>query len=351
MEFTAKQIADFLQGTVVGDPSIVVSDFSKIEEGKPGTLTFLANPKYTEYLYTTQASVVLVNNDIELTKDVSATLIKVKNSYSALAQLLELADSILNPKKKGVDKTAIISESAKIGDNVYIGPYVVISENVEIGDGCQIYPHSYISDNVKIGENVSLYAGVKIYKNCVLGNNIIIHAGTVIGSDGFGFAPDENGVYHKIPQLGNVVIEDDVEIGANVCVDRSSMGGHTTIKKGAKLDNLIQIAHNVIVGENTVMAAQTGIAGSSIIGKNCMFGGQSGIVGHLSVTDNCVFAARTGVTKTIKKPGFYEGHPHFEANQYRKSYVLFRNLPDLAAQINDLEKEIKELKSKLNIEK
>ena len=348
MEFTAKQLADFLHGTVQGNPDVKISDFSKIEAGVPGTLTFLANPKYTEYIYTTKASIVLVNDSFNPDKPIEATLVKVKDSYSALAQLLELADTFLNPKKKGIDKTAVIADSAKIGDNVYIGPFVVISENAVVGDGCQIYPHTYLAENVKLGENVTLYAGVKIYKNCVLGNNIIIHSGTVIGSDGFGFAPDENGVYHKIPQLGNVVIEDDVEIGANTCIDRSSMGGHTTLKKGVKLDNLIQIAHNVSVGENTVMAAQVGIAGSTNIGKNCMFGGQSGIVGHLDVTDRCVFSARAGVTKTIKKSGFYEGHPHIEASKYRKVFVVYRNLPELNDTVNKLQKEIEELKKQIN---
>lgn len=347
MEFTAQQLADFLKGSVEGDASIKISDFSKIEEGKPGTLTFLANPKYTEFIYTTQASVVLVSEDFKAEKPISATLIRVKNSYSALAQLLELADSFLNPKKKGIDKTAVISESASIGDNVYIGAYVVISDNVKIGDGAQIYPHTYISDNVYVGEGTTLYSGVKVYKNCVIGNNVIIHSGAVVGSDGFGFAPDENGVYHKIPQLGNVVIEDDVEVGANTCLDRSSMGGHTTLKKGVKLDNLIQIAHNVTIGENTVMAAQVGIAGSSNVGKNCMFGGQSGIVGHLDVTDHCVFAARTGISKTIRKPGYYEGHPHFEAAQYRKSYVLFKRFPEIYKEMEDMQKEINELKEQL----
>ncbi len=346
MEFTAQQIAEFLKGTIEGSADVKVSSFSKIENGQAGSLTFLANPKYTEYIYETKASVVLVNSDFEPTKKVSATLIRVENSYSALAQLLELADSVINPKKEGIDSLAFISKSATVGEKSYIGTFAVIGENAKIGEGSQIYPHVCIGDNVQIGKNVTLYAGVTIYKNCKIGNNVIVHAGCVIGSDGFGFAPDEKGVYHKIPQLGNVVIEDDVEIGANTCIDRSSMDGSTVLHKGVKLDNLIQIAHNVTIGDNTVMAAQSGVAGSAQIGKRCMFGGQSGVVGHLSIADDTVLASRTAVSKTIRKPSILEGAPALPSYQYRKATVCYRNLPGMYEQIQKMQAEIDDLKNR-----
>lgn len=348
MEFSAQQIAAALGGQVEGNAEEKISFFSKIEEGRPGSLTFLANPKYKEYIYSTQASVVLVNEDFVAEKPISATLVRVKNSYSALAQLLSIADQFMNPKKKGIDSLACISPSAKIGKDAYIGPFAVIGDNVTIGDGAQIYPHAYIGDNVKMGNNVTLYSHATIYKNCLVGNNVIIHAGAVVGSDGFGFAPDANGVYQKIPQLGNVVIEDDVEIGSNTCIDRSSMDGHTTLHKGVKLDNLIQIAHNVTVGENTVMAAQTGIAGSTHIGKRCMFGGQSGIVGHINVCDDTVMAARAALSSNIKEPTALQGNPAFKASQYQRSYVIFKKLPEMMKQMNEMAKEIEALKAKLS---
>lgn len=347
MEFTAQQIAEFLQGTVEGDAQIKVSSFSKIENGIPGTLTFLANPKYEDFIYDTKASVVLVNSDFEAKRPVEATLVRVKNSYSALASLLELADTVMNPKKQGIDSLAVIPASASIGEGAYVGAYAVIGENVKIGKGAQIYPQVYIGDNVVIGDNVTLYSGVKIYKNCKLGNNNIVHSGAVIGSDGFGFAPDEQGIYHKIPQLGNVILEDDVEIGANTCIDRSSMDGHTMLKKGVKLDNLIQIAHNVTVGENTVMAAQVGIAGSTEIGKQCMFGGQSGIVGHLRISDQTVLAARTAMAKSSKTPGAWEGYPALPEQQFKRSFIHFKNLPSIVAELKDVKKELAELKAQL----
>lgn len=348
MEFTAQQIAEFLQGTVEGDASKKVSSFSKIENGVAGTLTFLANPKYEDYIYSTKASVVLVNNDFKAKQPVEATLVRVKNSYSALASLLELADTVMNPRKKGIDSLAVIPASSSLGEDAYVGPYAVIGENVKIGKGVQIYPQVYVGDNVTIGDNVTLYSGVKIYKNCKLGNNVIVHSGAVIGSDGFGFAPDENGIYHKIPQLGNVVIEDDVEIGSNTCIDRSSMDGHTLLKKGVKLDNLIQIAHNVTVGENTVMAAQVGIAGSTEVGKQCMFGGQSGIVGHLRISDGTVLAARAAMSKNTKEPGAWEGAPALPSQQFKRSFIHFKNLSGIASEIANLKKEIAELKEQLN---
>lgn len=348
MEFTAQQIAEFLQGTVEGDGQVKVASFSKIEAGTPGTLTFLSNPKYEDYIYETKASVVLVNDDFSAKKPVTATLVRVKNSYSALAALLELADTVMNPKKKGIDSMAIMPKSTVIGEDAYVGAYTVFGENVKIGKGAQIYPQVYIGDNVVIGDNVTLYSGVKIYKNCVIGNNVIIHSGAVIGSDGFGFAPDEQGIYHKIPQLGNVVIEDDVEIGSNTCIDRSSMDGHTLLRKGVKLDNLIQIAHNVTVGENTVMAAQVGIAGSTEVGARCMFGGQSGIVGHLRICDGTNMAARAAMTKNSTEPGGWEGAPALPSAIFKKSFIHFKNLDSIVKEMRDMKNEIAELKKQLN---
>jgi UDP-3-O-[3-hydroxymyristoyl] glucosamine N-acyltransferase len=343
MEFSAQQLADYLKGKVIGNPDVKVSDFSKIEEGKPGTLSFLSNPKYTEYIYNTAASIVLVNSDFIPEKEIGATLIQVPNAYVALASLLNMVEN-MQPKKKGISSMSIIANDSSIGADHYIGDFVVIESNVKIGKNVQIYPHAYIGENVTIGNDVTIYPGVKIYKNCVVGNNCIIQAGAVIGSDGFGFAPDANGVYNKIPQIGNVVLEDNVEVGANATIDRATMGS-TVIKKGAKLDNLIQIAHNVEVGENTVMAALTGIAGSTKIGKNCMFGGQSGSVGHLSIADGSVFAARVGVSKTIKEPNqAFHGYPHMKAKDFQKSYICYKQLPDMKNKIFELEKQLKELK-------
>jgi UDP-3-O-[3-hydroxymyristoyl] glucosamine N-acyltransferase len=342
MEFSAQQIADFLKGEVVGDSTIKVSDFSKIEEGRPGTLTFLSNPKYTEYIYTTKASVVLVNSDFVPEKEIGATLIKVANSYEALAMLLSLVES-MKPKKQGVSSLASISESATIGENAYIGPYAVIESGAKIGKNVQIYPHVYIGENVTIGDNVILYPNVTIYHGCKIGDRCILHAGCVLGSDGFGFAPSADGHYDKIPQIGIVTLESDVEIGANTTVDRSTMGT-TLIKRGAKLDNLIQIAHNVEVGEDTVMAALTGIAGSSKIGKRCMFGGQSGVVGHVNMADGTILAARAGVTKDLTEPNAaYSGYPQLKLNDFQRSYACFRQLPIMRNQLNDLKKKIEEL--------
>lgn len=342
MEFSAQQIAEYLKGEVVGDSAVKVSNFSKIEEGVPGTLTFLSNPKYTEYIYTTQASVVLVNSDFVAEKPISATLIKVANSYEALASLLTLVDS-MKSKKQGVSSMASISSSATIGENSYIGAYVVIEDGVKIGNNVQIYPHVYIGDNVTIGDNVILYPGVTIYHGCKIGNRCILHAGSVVGSDGFGFAPSADGHYDKIPQIGIVTIEDDVEIGANTTVDRSTMGT-TLIKRGVKLDNLIQIAHNVEVGEDTVMAALTGIAGSTKIGKRCMFGGQSGVVGHINIADGSVLSARTGATKNLTEPNaVYSGYPQLKMKDFQKSYACFRQLPNMREQLMELNKKMDEL--------
>jgi UDP-3-O-[3-hydroxymyristoyl] glucosamine N-acyltransferase len=347
MEFSAQQLAGYLNGKVIGNPEIKVSDFSKIEEGKPGTLTFLSNPKYTEYIYTTKASIVLVNSDFTPEKEIAATLIQVPNSYAALASLLNMVEN-MQPKKKGVSSMSVISQDLSIGENHYIGDFVVIESQVKIGTNVQIYPHVYIGDKVVIGDNVTIYPGVRIYKNCIIGNNCIIQSGAVIGSDGFGFAPDGNGVYHKIPQIGNVVLEDNVEVGANTTIDRATMGS-TVVKKGAKLDNLVQIAHNVEIGENTVMAALVGIAGSTKVGKNCMFGGQSGAVGHLSIADGSIFAARAGVSKTIKEPNqAFHGYPHMKAQDFQKSFACYKQLPDMRNKIFELEKQLKELKELIN---
>ena len=286
MEFSAQQIAGFLNGTIEGDPNVKVSNFSKIEEGKPGTLTFLANLKYAHHIYNTEASIVLVNNDFKPEQPIRATLVKVENAYAALAMLLNLVEQSKS-KKKGVDSTAFIAASATVSDDCYVGNFAYIGEGVKMGKNCMVYPHAYIGDHVTVGDNCVFYPHATVYENCTIGNNCILHAGSVVGADGFGFAP-EGETYKKIPQLGNVIIEDDVEIGANTTIDRAVMDS-TIIRRGVKLDNLVQIAHNVEVGENTVMAAQVGIAGSVKVGKHCMFGGQVGLAGHIHVADHVEF--------------------------------------------------------------
>lgn len=343
MEFTAKQIAQFIQGKIEGDENATVNTFSKIEEGKPGAITFLSNPKYTHFIYNTQASIVIVNEDVEFEQPVNTTLIRVKNAYECIAKLLQLYDSV-QPKKTGIDSLAFISEKAKVGENCYVGAFAYIADGAEVGNNCQIYPHAYIGEGVKIGDNALIYPHVTIYKGCVIGNNVTLHAGCVIGSDGFGFAPTEQG-YDKIPQIGIVTIEDDVEIGANTCIDRSTMGT-TIIHKGAKLDNLIQIAHNVEIGSNTVMASQVGIAGSAKVGDWCMFGGQVGVAGHISIADHTQIGAQAGITGTVKKEGeTIIGSPAWDAKGFMKSAAIFRRLPAMYQQINDLKKEIELLKA------
>ena len=341
MEFTAQQIADILNGCVAGDPAVKVSGFSKIEEGVPGTLTFLANLKYEQYIYHTKASIVLVNNDFKPTAPVEATMIKVTNAYSSLAKLMELAEQS-KAKKSGINATAYIAASATIADDCYIGAFAYIGENAKIGKGCMIYPYVYIGDNVCIGEQTTVYPHVTIYMDCCIGNNCIIHAGAVIGSDGFGFAP-EDGKYKKIAQLGNVVIDDDVEIGANTTIDRAVMGS-TIIHKGVKLDNLIQIAHNVEVGCHTAMAAQVGIAGSTKIGDNCMLGGQAGVVGHLQIGDNAQIGAQSGITKSVKENAKVMGTPYMPLTSFLRSHINIGKLPELNTKIYKLEREIEELK-------
>lgn len=345
MEFTAQQIAEFLKGKIEGDASIKVSNVAKIEEGEPGTLAFLANPKYEKYLYTTEASIVLINNDLKLVKPTNATLIRVENAYESFAGLLQLVSEAM-PQKKGIDPNSYIDPTAKTGKDIYFGAYSFVGENSVIGDQCNIYPQVYIGDNVEIGNNVTLYPGVKIYYGTKIGDNCIIHAGCVIGADGFGFAPQENKEYKKIPQLGTVIIEDNVEIGANATIDRATMGS-TIIKKGVKLDNLTQIAHNVVVGENTVIAAQAGIAGSTKIGKNCMFAGQVGIAPHITIADEVKATPQAGIPNNIKKPGsIVMGTPAFDIREFQRSFVVQKQLPDLQKKVRQMEKELEELKNK-----
>jgi UDP-3-O-[3-hydroxymyristoyl] glucosamine N-acyltransferase len=345
MEFTAATIAGFLKGEIEGNPETVVNTVAKIEEGQEGALSFLANPKYEQYLYTTRSSVVLVNKSFVPSTSVKVTLIRVDDAYEAFASLLRLVDQS-RPRKKGIHPTAVIESTAKIGSDVYIGACSYIGENCVVGNGCAIYPHVYVGDNTRIGGNSTLNAGVKIYHDCVLGENCTIHSGTVIGSDGFGFAPQSESEFMKIPQLGNVVIEDHVEIGANVAIDRATMGS-TIIRRGVKLDNLIQIGHNVEVGENTVIAGQTGIAGSSKIGKNCMFAGQVGIVGHIKVANGTKIGAQSGVPGDIKKENsIVTGSPAIEHRDFLRSSVLFRKLPDLKIKVDNLEKDLASLKGK-----
>lgn len=345
MGFTAKQIADYIGGVVEGDENAAVTGFSKIEQGYAGAITFLSNPKYTHHIYDTAASVVLISKDIELTQPVSVTLIRVDSAYESVAKLLQLYES-MKPKKQGVDNSAFIAASAKIGEGCYVGAFAYIGENVTVGDGSKIYPHAVVDDNVSMGKACTLYPNVTIYHDCVLGNNVTIHSGAVIGADGFGFAPDSSG-YNKIPQIGNVVIEDDVEIGANTCVDRSTMGS-TVIHRGVKLDNLVQVAHNVEVGENTVMSAQVGIAGSTKIGSWCMFGGQVGIAGHITVGDRTQLGAQTGAPGSIKGGETLIGTPPMNPQKYFRSQAIFRRLPEMYKQIAEMQKQIDELKKQTN---
>jgi UDP-3-O-[3-hydroxymyristoyl] glucosamine N-acyltransferase len=344
MEFTAKQIAELINGTIEGDENASVSTFAKIEEGRKGAISFLSNPKYTHYIYDTDSSVVIINKDLELENEVKATLIRVDNAYECVAKLLQMYES-MKPQKTGIDSLAFISPKATIGKNCYIGAFAFIGDGVVIGDNTQIFPNTYIGDKVTIGNDCIINPNVTIYQGCIINNRVTIHSGTVIGADGFGFAPSENG-YDKIPQIGIVTIEDDVEIGANTCIDRSTMGS-TYIRKGAKLDNLIQIAHNAEVGKNTVMAAQCGIAGSTKVGDWCMFGGQVGIAGHLHITDHTTVGAQAGITGSIKKEGqTIIGSPAIDAKTYMKSYAVYRRLTDMYMQINKMQKEIEELKRK-----
>lgn len=344
MEFKAKQIADFIGGKVEGDENASVSTFAKIEEGKAGAVSFLSNPKYTHYIYNTESTVVLVNEDMQFDKPVKPTLIRVKNAYESVARLLQMYAASL-PKKTGVDTMAFISPTAKIGSGCYIGAFAYIGDGAVIGDGCQIYPHAVIGDGVTMGDGCLIYPNVTVYQGCRMGNNVTIHAGSVIGADGFGFAPNQDG-YDKIPQIGIVVIEDDVEIGANTCIDRSTMG-QTVIHRGVKLDNLIQVGHNCEIGDNTVMSAQTGVAGSTKIGKWCMFGGQVGLAGHITIGDKTFLGAQSGVPGNIKGDTTLIGTPPMKPKAYFKSQAIFRRLPDIYKQLNDMQKQLDALKEKI----
>lgn len=344
MEFTAEQIANVIGGRVEGNKDAKVHTFAKIEEGTEGAISFLSNPKYTHYLYNTKSSIVIVNEDLELEKDVDATLIRVKNAYESIAKLLQIYEAS-KPKKTGIAPQAYIAPSAKLGNNCYVGPFAYIGEGAEIGDGCQIYPHAVIGDNVKVGTNCIFYPNTTIYQGCKIGNYVTIHAGSVIGADGFGFAPGADG-YDKIPQIGIVVIEDNVEIGANTCVDRSTMGA-TVIHKGVKLDNLVQVAHNVEIGENTVMSAQVGIAGSTKVGSWCMFGGQVGLAGHITIGDKTFLGAQSGVPGSLKGGEELIGTPPMNPRAYFKSQAIFRRLPDMYKDLNDAKKKIEELNEKI----
>lgn len=337
MEFTAEQISALINGEVDGNPQAIVRDVSKIEEGRPETLTFLANPKYESYIYTTEASVVIVNKSFKPEKAIQATLIRVEDAYRALAMLLQMYQESM-PRKTGIEQPSFIDKTAQLGDFVYVGAFSYVGEKVTIGNKVQIFPQVYIGDGVSIGDNTIVYPGAKIYKGCKIGSKCVIHSGAVVGSDGFGFAPGADGQFEKIPQVGIVVLEDNVEVGANTTIDRATMGS-TIIHQGTKLDNLIQIAHNVEIGENSVLAAQTGIAGSTKIGNNVMFGGQVGIAGHLTIANGVKLAAQTGVSKSIVKEGSVQmGSPSFDAMLYNKAYVVFRKLPELKAKIDQLEK-------------
>ncbi|WP_396182057.1 UDP-3-O-(3-hydroxymyristoyl)glucosamine N-acyltransferase [Flavobacterium sp.] len=336
MKFTAAQIAGILDGEVFGNPDAEVYKLAKIEEGTTGSLTFLANTKYANYLYSTSATIVIVNKSYELENEVKATLIKVDDAYSSFSKLLEYYNKV-KLMKSGIEQPSVISEGVTYGDDLYLGSFCYIGKNVSIGNNVKIYPNSFIGDNVVIGDGCVFFAGVRVYSETEIGNHVTIHSGTIIGSDGFGFAPQEDGSFTKIPQIGNVVIEDDVEIGSCSTVDRATLGT-TYIRKGAKLDNQIQVAHNVEIGENTVIAAQTGIAGSTKIGKNCMIGGQVGIAGHITIGDRVKIQAQSGIGKSLKDGEVVQGSPAFNYGDFAKSFVHFRNLPKIVNEIEELKK-------------
>ena len=345
MEFSAKQIAEYIQGVIEGDENATVHTFAKIEEGIPGAISFLSNPKYTHYIYNTESSIVLVNKDFVPEKEVKATLIKVNNAYESLAKLMTLYEQS-QPKRTGIDPLAYVAPTAKIGKDVYLAPFACVGDNAEIGDGTELHPHATVGRGAKVGKNCILYTNCNVYHDCRVGNNCILHSGCVIGADGFGFAPSPEG-YEKIPQIGITILEDNVEVGANTCIDRATMGA-TIIRKGVKLDNLIQIAHNVEVGSNTVMASQVGIAGSTKVGEWCMFGGQVGLAGHIKIGNKVNLGAQSGVPGSLKDGQALIGTPPIEMKNYFKSSVLFKKLPDMAAELNSLKKEIEELKKQLN---
>jgi len=342
MEFSAAQIAALLGGIVEGNENTSVSNLSKIEDGKLGTLSFLANPKYTNYIYDTDASIVIVNKTLVLDKPIkpTCTLIRVEDSYASFAKLLEMYNEFRG-QKSGIEQPSFISSSASLGENCYVGAFAYISDNVKIGNNVKIYPHVFIGDNCKIDDNTTLFSGVKIYHDCVIGKNVVVHSNTVIGSDGFGFAPQTGQEFAKVPQIGNVILEDNIEIGSNCSIDRATLGS-TILRKGVKLDNLVQIAHNVEVGENTVIAGLSGVAGSTKVGKNCMIAAQVGIVGHIKIADGVKIAGQAGVGASIDKENeIVQGSPSFPVGDFRRSYVLFRGLPKLNDRLNQLEKKNK----------
>ena len=336
MKFTASQIAGILEGDIVGNPDVEVYKLSKIEEGTEGALTFLANPKYTSYIYSTKASATIVNNDFNPDQELTTTLIKVPDAYKAFSKLLEYYNQVKN-NKVGIENPSFIADSATCGENIYRGAFSYVGENVTIGNNVKIYPQAYIGDNVTLGDNVVVFSGAKIYSDSIIGNDCVIHSGAIIGADGFGFAPTENGEYKKVPQTGQVILEDCVDIGACTTLDRATLGA-TIIRKGVKLDNHIQIAHNVEIGKNTVIAAQTGIAGSTKIGENCMIGGQVGIVGHITIGNNVKIQAQSGIGRNVKDNEVLQGSPALNYGDYNKSYVYFKNLPKLVGRIDNLEK-------------
>ena len=337
MEFSAQQIAMLLGGKITGDANRKVSDVGPIESAHEGQLSFLCDAKYLPHLPQTNASVVLMTDSIAFEGESNATIIRVENARAAMGQLLSLVAKAMNPAKQGVEQPCFISEGVTIPEDAYIGAFAYIGKNVQLGKGVQIYPHTYVGDNVRIGDNTILYSGVKVYYNCVIGKDCILHAGVVVGSDGFGFEPDAKGVNQKLPQIGNVIIEDDVEIGANTTVDRAMMGA-TIIRRNAKIDNLVQVAHNVEVGASTFLCSQVGIAGSTKVGAHCILAGQVGVAGHITIADNCVFGAQSGIAGSVRKAGMYQGSPAIDAMNWRRSSVGFKQLPDLMKKIQELEK-------------
>ncbi|THF52868.1 UDP-3-O-(3-hydroxymyristoyl)glucosamine N-acyltransferase [Flavobacterium supellecticarium] len=336
MKFTAEQIAGILEGVVVGNPAAEVYKLAKIEEGTEGSLTFLANPKYLNYIYTTQATITIVNATFEPEQELTTTLIKVEDAYKSFSKLLEYYNQV-KLMKSGIEQPSVISDNVTYGENLYLGSFCYIGANVKIGNNVKIYPNSFVGDNVIIGDDTILFAGVRVYSETEIGKKCVIHSGSIIGSDGFGFAPNEEGVYNKVPQIGNVIIEDNVDIGACTTIDRATLGS-TVIRKGVKLDNQIQIAHNVEIGENTVIASQTGVAGSTKIGKNCMIGGQVGIVGHITIGNNVKIQAQSGVSRSVKDFETIQGSPAFNYGDFSKSYVVFKNLPKIVKDIEDLKR-------------
>ena len=350
MQFTAQQIADLIDGKIEGDPNVAVSSFGKLEEATKGQLAFFSNPKYEEFLYSTRASIIIINSTLQLEKEIKATLIRVPDAYSSFAVILTEYAKMKRANLTGIQQPVYLSATARIGENIFIGAFAYIGENVIIGNNVKIYPQVYLGDNVTIDDGSILYPGVIIHHDCAIGKNVSIHAGTVIGGDGFGFAPQTDGSFKKVPQIGNVVVEDNVEIGANTTIDRATIGS-TVIKSGVKLDNLIQIAHNVEVGDNTVIAAQSGVSGSTKIGKNVMIGGQAGIVGHIQIADGSKINAQSGVGKSIKTPNTaVTGSPAFEYAHALRSQILSRNLPELEKRIKEIEQAIEKLKSEKEIE-